>query len=135
MKAPAICLIALCILMPLYGYSDVTPSTRHSMLDGLGRGFANVLCAVIEVPRSMTYYAIEYPVLGIAPGAIQGVGMTVYRTVGGIVDIVTLGSLAPGYTVYDIIEEPLLPWQSPWIPPDDSYQWPPAETTVPASSY
>ena len=88
----------------------------YSLIDGIGRGFANLLAGWIEAPRAMVYYSVEYPVIGIIPGAFEGVGMTVIRTFGGAIDILTIGYLSPGNTVYDTMDAPMLPWESPWLP-------------------
>ncbi len=94
----------------------------HSLLNGLARGFANVLFGVYELPRNMVYYSIEWPVLGIVPGAMEGTGMSVMRVVGGLADLVTVGYLPPGRTVYDLMEAPMYPWESPWFPPPSEEQ-------------
>ena len=109
----ALCL-ALCLAVPLRAEDEA-----HTMLDGLGRGVANLLTGVIEIPRCTTFYGFVYPVIGVIPGVIQGTGMAGYRVVGGGIDLITLGLLPPGRTVYDIMEIPLLPWEAPWVPPED----------------
>ena len=92
------------------------PDSSYSLLDGVGRGFANILTCWLEVPCGLTYYAVEYPVIGIVPGAFEGAGMTFIRAIGGLVDVVTIGYLEPGSTVYDTMDAPMYPWQSPWLP-------------------
>jgi len=91
----------------------------YTLIDGVGRGFANILAGWLEVPRGLTYYAVEYPVIGVVPGALEGAGMTGIRAVGGLIDILTIGYLRPGRTVYDTMDAPLYPWESPWLPPPD----------------
>ena len=71
----------------------------YSLIDGIGRGFANLLAGWIEAPRGMVYYSIDWPVIGIIPGAFEGTGMTLIRTGGGAIDILTIGYLSPGNTV------------------------------------
>ncbi len=93
-----------------------TSSNNYSLLDGIERGFINIFTGWLEVPRGLTYYSVEYPVIGIVPGAFEGAGMTFIRTLGGLVDIVTVGYLEPGNTVYDTMDAPMFPWQSPWLP-------------------
>jgi hypothetical protein len=91
----------------------------YSLLDGVGRGFANLFTGAIELPRCMTFYAVQWPAVGAIPGAIQGAGMTAVRAIGGVVDLFTVGYLEPGNTVYDAMEEPLFPWQALWLPTSD----------------
>jgi len=93
---------------------------HYSMMDGVGRGIANLLTGWIELPRGMTYYGVEWPGIGIIPGAMQGAGMTGVRLVGGLLDLLTLGYFEPGYTVYDAMDEPLYPWEALWLPPKDA---------------
>ena len=109
--------------------TGITGEKEYSFMEGISRGLANSFCGVIEVPRNMMYYSYEYPIVGILPGAIEGLGMGLFRTFGGIVDLLTVGALPPGHTMYDLMVEPLYPWDSPWLPPDESYQWPPADAT------
>lgn len=100
--------------------TPISEEGGYSLMDGIGRGFANLLAGWIEAPRGMVYYAVEYPVIGIIPGAFEGTGMTIIRTVGGAIDLLTIGYLVPGDTVYDTMDAPMLPWESPWIPvPED----------------
>ena len=89
---------------------------QYSLIDGIGRGFANLLTGWIEAPRGMVYYSVEWPVIGIIPGAFEGAGLTLIRTIGGGIDLITLGYLTPGNTVYDTMDIPMLPWLSPWLP-------------------
>ena len=106
--------IVVSLLIPLQARSE-----DHSLLDGIGRGFANIVVGWLEIPRGITYYAVEYPVIGVIPGALEGGGMTLIRAIGGLVDVVTIGYLPPGRTVYDTMDAPMMPWESPWLPPDD----------------
>ena len=93
---------------------------KYSLIDGIERGFANILAGWIEAPRGMVYYSVEWPVIGIIPGAFEGAGLTFIRTIGGGIDLITIGYLTPGNTVYDTMDIPMLPWQSPWLPAPES---------------
>jgi hypothetical protein len=95
------------------------PAKNYQMIDGVGRGCANILCGAIEIPQNATYYAVEWPFIGVIPGIIQGSGMMAVRAFGGLVDLLTIGYLAPGSTVYDAMDEPLYPWQGPWVPTEE----------------
>ena len=110
--------LLLFVLLMSIAVSSVS-ADDYNMLDGLGRGFANITLGWLEIPRGLTYYSVEYPVIGVIPGVMQGAGMTVVRTVGGLVDFITLGFLRPGNTVYDGMDEPLYPWQAPWLPTEE----------------
>jgi len=95
---------------------QISENENYSLIDGIERGFANIVAGWIEVPRGMVYYSVDYPVIGIIPGALEGAGMTLIRTLGGAIDILTIGYLEPGNTVYDTMDAPMLPWESPWLP-------------------
>ncbi|MCX7847310.1 MAG: hypothetical protein N2595_04700 [bacterium] len=109
-------LLMLGIVSWLMGVTNGAHAGDHTLLKGLGRGVANLVVGWLEIPQCLTYYAVEYPVIGVVPGALQGAGMTVVRAFGGVIDLVTVGYLAPGNTVYDAVEEPLLPWEGAWLP-------------------
>ena len=96
--------------------TQIKEKEHYSLLDGVKRGFANLLAGWIEAPRGMVYYSVDYPVIGIIPGAFEGAGMTFIRTVGGAIDLLTIGYLSPGNTVYDTMDAPMLPWDSPRLP-------------------
>ncbi len=116
MKKSKLLLFVLLLSVAAFSASEEAED-GYNMLDGIGRGFANITLGWLEIPRGLTYYSVEYPVIGVIPGAMQGGGMTLVRAVGGVVDFITLGYLRPGNTVYDGMDEPLYPWQSPWLPP------------------
>lgn len=112
------CMSALMLLCCLH-VAAVEQDAEYSMLDGVGRGFANLLTGTIEVPRCVTFYSVQWPVIGFLPGVLQGSGMTAVRAFGGVLDLLTLGYLSPGNTLYDAMEAPLFPWQAPWLPRSD----------------
>jgi putative exosortase-associated protein (TIGR04073 family) len=104
---------------------------EYTKLKGLERGFANMLLGAIELPRNMFYYSVEYPVVGLVPGTLQGAGLTIMRVVGGVADLITVGYLSPGRTVYDLMEIPLYPWESPWMPePKDPNDYEPSSIPI-----
>jgi len=100
--------------------TQIKEKEHYSLLDGVKRGFANLLAGWIEAPRGMVYYSVDYPVIGIIPGAFEGAGMTFIRTAGGAIDLITIGYLSPGNTVYDTMDAPMMPWESPWLPAPES---------------
>jgi len=99
---------------------QINENKHYTLLNGINRGFANLLAGWIEAPRGIVYYSVDYPVIGIIPGAFEGAGMTFIRTVGGAIDLITIGYLSPGNTVYDTMDAPMLPWESPWLPVPES---------------
>jgi len=113
---PACKLVTVVMAVCVVSAASARGAEEHSMIKGLGRGGANLLAGWLELPQCITYYSVEYPVIGFVPGVLQGAGMTVVRAFGGVIDLLTVGYLAPGSTVYDAMEEPLLPWEGPWLP-------------------
>jgi len=112
-------IVALLASLHVYAENDnpqPKEKKQYSMIDGLSRGFANILAGWIEAPRGMVYYSVEWPIIGIIPGTLEGAGMAFIRTIGGAVDLFTIGYLSPGDTVYDTMDAPMLPWESPWLP-------------------
>lgn len=106
--------LSLCLCTAVARSADTYEQT-----DGVCRGLANLFAGWLEIPQCMTYFTVEWPGIGIVPGTIQGAGMTVIRTVGGVIDLVTIGFLPPDSTVYNAMDEPMLPWEGPWIPVND----------------
>ena len=91
------------------------PKSDNTLTNGLMRGFANALFGWIEIPRCTVYYAQEYNVPGAILGPIQGAGMTIYRAFGGLTDILSLGFIKSGYTLYELANIPMFPWDAAWI--------------------
>lgn len=113
---PARMIVTLLMVWCVLCAASARGAQEHSLIDGLGRAGANLLAGWLELPQCVTYYSVEYPVIGFVPGVLQGAGMTAVRAFGGVIDLLTAGYLAPGNTVYDAVEEPLLPWDGPWLP-------------------
>ena len=112
-------IVALLASLHVYAENDnpqPKEKKQYSMIDGISRGFANILAGWIEAPRGMVYYSVEWPIIGIIPGTLEGAGMAFIRTIGGALDLFTIGYLSPGDTVYDTMDAPMLPWESPWLP-------------------
>ena len=56
----------------------------HTLGEGLARGCANIVLGWIELPKNITYYSVEWPVVGLIPGVLEGAGMTGIRVAGGL---------------------------------------------------
>ena len=83
-------------------------SYTEAMATKLGRGITNVATGWMELPRSVYYRGRDKGVLdGMTIGLLQGVGMTVVRTVAGAFEAVSFFVPAPGF--YDpMLERPLV---------------------------
>ena len=80
----------------------------------LGRGISNLGFGWIELPRGIVYENARLPIIGFISGALKGSFLTVWREMGGAIDILSLGLDGPG--IY-LREMPDLPSASPWMPP------------------
>lgn len=79
----------------------------------LGRGIANVVTCPLEIPRCMIYDNACVPILGFVGGAIEGPFLTVFRALGAVVDIGSLGFSGKG--VYSEAF-PDFVFQARWVP-------------------
>ena len=79
----------------------------------LGRGIANVVTCPVEIPRCMIYDNACVPILGFVGGAIEGSFLTVFRALGAVVDIGSLGFSGKG--VYSEAF-PDFVFQARWVP-------------------
>ena len=78
---------------------------------GLKRGFANLFCCWLEVPRNFSYEFTARPMSAIITAPMMAATLTVTRAVNGTVDVVSGGF--NGYRSYGSI--PTYPWESPWV--------------------
>ncbi len=79
----------------------------------LGRGISNVATCPLEIPRCMIYDNACVPILGFVGGAIEGSFLTVFRALGAVVDIGSLGF--SGHGVYSEAF-PDFVFQARWVP-------------------
>lgn len=79
----------------------------------LGRGVANVATCPLEIPRCMIYDNACVPILGFVGGAVEGSFLTVFRALGAVVDIGSLGFSGRG--VYSEAF-PDFVFQARWVP-------------------
>ncbi len=85
-------------------------------LHNLGRGFANLGTAPLEIPRCMIYDNGLVPLIGIVWGAPEGAIFTTGRMLGGLFDILTCGF--SGKCIYNE-GFPEFVWDAPWLPPEE----------------
>ncbi|MBO7434571.1 hypothetical protein J6U76_01050 [bacterium] len=118
---------ALIAAMPLAAadrdFDSMVPDPDHTFGKGLLRGLANISCAIIELPARTTYYSClyswNYIPYGLPMGILDGSNYTVIRLVGGVSDLLFLGSNARNHTLYTLFEIPTMPWDSPWLPTEE----------------
>jgi putative exosortase-associated protein (TIGR04073 family) len=75
------------------------------------RGFMNIATGWVELPRNLYVETSENAVVGPAIGLFKGVGLTVVRTLAGVMDIGTFGTVDDTYTIYDQYNFPYFAWQ------------------------
>ena len=86
---------------------------EHGMGYGIGRSFANIGLGWLEIPRGILYENVKLPVLGLGLGAVKGAGLTVWRTLLGVSDLLTLGLVGDKLYTDEI---PEFVWQADWMP-------------------
>lgn len=88
---PLALLLVLVLLLPIRAMAEIDDAPKgHNALRKLGRGFANVLFGIVEVPNQVTKVTSEH---GGGAGVTYGVGKGFVRWIGrelaGVYDIVT----------------------------------------------
>lgn len=83
------------------------------------RGIANTLTSIVELPKQTVLTARDMGPAGYLIGPIKGVGMTIYRGLVGVVEMVFCVVPQPGY--YDPLMDPPYVWQG-WEPKRDTSQ-------------
>jgi putative exosortase-associated protein (TIGR04073 family) len=96
---------------PSYCHSSAEAYTQ-AMATKLARGVTNVATGWMELPRSVYVKGRDKGALqGMTIGLLQGVGMTVVRTVAGAFEAISFLVPSPGF--YDpLLERPLV-WSEP----------------------
>jgi putative exosortase-associated protein (TIGR04073 family) len=79
---------------------------------GLTRGFANVMFGWMEIPRGFTYENSRIPLVGVVSGPVKGAFLTGWRTIAGVIDIVSLGMSQRG-AYFSVLPDYV--WDAPWI--------------------
>ena len=98
--------VAVCgVIPPAHAHEDQNPSAAVLYQDGpvrkLGRGVANILTGVAELPLEMERTAhAEGQMAGATVGTLRGVGMAIGRTLAGGFEVLTFPFPNPtgGYT-------------------------------------
>jgi len=75
------------------------------------RGFMNIATGWVELPRNLYVETADNAVVGPAVGLFKGIGLTVVRTLAGVMDVATLGTVDDTYTIYDQYSFPYFAWQ------------------------
>ena len=94
--------------------TSVEEASAQEIVGGMAnktvRGAANVATGWVEIPKQIKYtYTEEGAAKGIFVGPLKGIGMTVVRTIAGVVELGTFFLPFPGF--YDPLMDPPYPWQ------------------------
>lgn len=81
----------------------------------ISRGLVNIATGWVELPRNIVYEGAQVPLFGLVWGAVKGTGLTVGRTVAGVVDLCSLGQAGEGMYSENM---PYYVWDQKWTPPD-----------------
>jgi putative exosortase-associated protein (TIGR04073 family) len=83
----------------------------------LTRGIANTFTSIVELPKQTILTGRDMGAVGYIVGPIKGAGMTLYRGIIGMVEIIFCMVPQPGY--YDPMMDPEFVWQG-WEPKRDT---------------
>ena len=118
-------LAAACMALPALAEQRVAVATSEAVrpeklgeptvspAEAIGRGFLNMCCCWIELPRNIVRdNIVVYPVAGVFTGTAKGAFLTIARALVGTVDVVTLGMTRN--LMYDEQSFPEYIWNAPW---------------------
>lgn len=111
-------LSAFAAVVPGLATADQQPEMiAEKMAVKLTRGVTNALTSIVELPKQTILTGRDMGPVGYIVGPIKGVGMTFYRGLTGLVEVVFCMVPQPGY--YDPMMDPEFVWQG-WEPKRDT---------------
>ena len=107
-------LLALSDISFSAGPETIEQASAEQIVDGMankfGRGITNTGTGWLEFPKQIYQtWQEEGPTKGLLIGPLKGIGMTVTRTVGGVLEVATFFVAWPGF--FDPYLEPHYVWQ------------------------
>jgi len=112
-----VCLSILSFM--LIATSAYAKSSENKEVHGNGyyllRGVSNVGLGWLALPQEMMYQSVKLPVVGIISGVGVGTAIFIWRELGGLTDILSLG-FDGGRNFFNQV--PDFPWDAPWLPPE-----------------
>ncbi len=128
MKTRCLCaciVAAVCVAVPTVAEQRVATATSEAVRpeklgepaiapgDAIGRGFLNMCCCWIELPRNIVRDNIVVcPVAGVFTGTAKGAFFTIARALAGTADMLTLGMTRN--LTYNEQSFPEYIWDAPW---------------------
>jgi putative exosortase-associated protein (TIGR04073 family) len=112
-------LLAALLIMPLSAYAEQQPEMiAEKMAIKFSRGAANTFTGIAELPKQTILTGRDMGAIGyVVVGPLKGIGMTVYRTVIGLTELIFFAVPQPGY--YDPMIDPTYVWEG-WEPKRDT---------------
>ncbi len=111
-------LSAFVVLEPGCATADQQPEVIvEKMAVKLVRGVTNTLTSIAEIPKQTFLTGRDMGAVGYVIGPVKGVGMTLYRAIIGVTEVVFCMVPQPGY--YDPMIDPEYVWQG-WEPKRDT---------------
>lgn len=111
-------LSAFAAVVPGLATADQQPEMiAEKMAVKLTRGVTNAVTSIVELPKQTILTGRDMGPVGYLVGPIKGVGMTLYRGLTGLVEVVFCMVPQPGY--YDPMMDPEFVWQG-WEPKRDT---------------
>lgn len=102
-------LLLISLSAPSFAQEEPKPEKIvGNMATKLTRGVTNIATSFVEIPKQSILSVRDQGAVGLVIGPIKGVGMTVYRTLIGLLETATCMSPQPGY--YDPMGDPDYVW-------------------------
>lgn len=116
----SVMVLSLTVVFPLIASADESPEMiAEKMAVKLGRGTTNFFTCIGEIPKQTVLTSREMGAVGYVIGPLKGVGLTLYRGLIGMTEVIFFMVPQPGY--YDPMMEPTYVWQG-WEPKRDTTQ-------------
>jgi putative exosortase-associated protein (TIGR04073 family) len=111
-------LIVFLLAAPLAALADQQPEMIvEKMAVKFTRGVANTFTSIVELPKQSILTVRDMGPIGYVVGPVKGIGMTFYRSLIGLTEIIFCVVPQPGY--YDSTIDPPYVWQG-WEPKRDT---------------
>jgi putative exosortase-associated protein (TIGR04073 family) len=110
-------LIAFLLAVPLTAFAEPQPEmVVEKMAVKFSRGITNTFTSIAEIPKQSILTVRDMGAPGYAIGPLKGIGMTLYRGLIGMTEVIFCLVPQPGY--YDSMIDPPYVWQG-WEPKRD----------------
>jgi putative exosortase-associated protein (TIGR04073 family) len=111
-------LLSVMVTLPYAASAEQQPDMiAEKMAIKFSRGVANTFTCIAEIPKQTILTSREMGNIGYVIGPLKGIGMTFYRGIIGLTEVIFFGVPQPGY--YDPMLSPTYVWEG-WEPKRDT---------------